>query len=224
MEIIAHAGCAGQYTENTLSALRQAAPHVDAIEIDIRRCGSGELVLFHDETLQKAAGIDQNINEISLQELRKITVFDSEEGIPTLSEALETVPTNVGINLELKETGLVADAKQLLGEYDHDVIVSSFSEQALKAVHQIDWQVQVGYLFDKDPIINTRTAAKLNCDVVHPHYELCLESKVVPIAQALGLGINAWTVTTSDTVRELTALGVDGVIVDRWDILNGIPG
>ena len=86
MKIIGHRGAAGLATENTLASIRKAlANKIDLIEIDIRKTKDDQLVLSHDDSLQRIFGLNKKISHCNLTELRKIC-----PELPTLKEALKT--------------------------------------------------------------------------------------------------------------------------------------
>jgi glycerophosphoryl diester phosphodiesterase len=129
---IAHRGFAGRYTENTLPAVEAAAAAgADCIEVDVRRCGSGDLVVVHDDRLTDATGA---VADTPLSTLVSLSVLDSGAGIPTLDAVFEAVPDDVALNLELKESGLAADTLAVADAHDNDVLVSSFERELLAAV------------------------------------------------------------------------------------------
>jgi len=220
MEIIGHRGCAEQVPENTLLAIREAARRLPAIEIDVRRCGSGELVVFHDATLERVTDAEGRISETSWSELRELTVCGSGESIPRLETALQTVPDAVTVQLELKEPGIASDTLQLAMAAGSDVRVSSFLPEAIAEIGTSHLDVPNGLLFKEGPRTNLSRAVDLDCTHVFPHYELCLETDIVSAARNSGLDVVAWKAArTVDDVRALREVGVDGVTADRWDIV-----
>lgn len=219
MEIIGHRGCAEQCPENTVTAVKRASQYLDAVEVDVRRCGSGELVVFHDETVDRLTDGTGRVADLPLSTLRSLEVLDSGEPVPRLEEVLDAFPSGVRAQLELKDTGLAADLQRTVTDYDLDVTVSSFRPAALREVRELDWAVPTGYLFDGDPQTSVDTAVEVGCDVVHPHYDLCLDTDVVNRAHDAGLDVIAWKAARTEAeVATLRAAGVDGVTADRWDI------
>ena len=219
MEIIGHRGCAEQVPENTLLAIREAARRLPAVEIDVRRCGSGELVVFHDATLERVTDADGRLSETPLSELRELSVCDSGEPIPSLEAALQTVPDDVTVQLELKEPDIAVDTLELATAAGSDVRVSSFLPEAIEELETSPLDVPNGLLFKQGPRTNLSRAVELDCTHVFPHYELCLETDVVSAAREHGLDVVAWKAArTVNDVRALRDAGVDGVTADRWDI------
>jgi len=218
---IAHRGYAAEAPENTLAALRRAGRRADAVEIDVRRCGSDELVVIHDAEVDRLTDGIGRTADLSLSELRALDVLGSGESIPTLEDALAVIPPDVGVNVELKETGVAADAVDAIGAVENPVIVSSFSEQALREIRAAAASIPTAYLADRLRDRPVTTAVELDCQYVHPRYALCFYSPLVSRAHELGLGVNAWTVDDPPVVRALCRLGVDGVVTDRSGVVPG---
>ncbi|MDG5776580.1 glycerophosphodiester phosphodiesterase [Haloarculaceae archaeon H-GB2-1] len=219
MEIIGHRGCAGQCPENTVTAVKRASKYVDAVEVDVRRCGSGELVVFHDETVDRLTDGSGLVSELTWSELQSLEVMDSGESIPHLDDVLDAFPSDVRAQLELKDEDVAADLERIVTGYDLDVAVSSFEPRALRQVNEREWAVETGYLFETDPMEGLQSAVELGCHNVHPHYDLCLETDIVDAAHDRDLGVIAWKAArTEQEIAELQAAGVDGVTADRWDI------
>jgi glycerophosphoryl diester phosphodiesterase len=222
---IAHRGCLTQYPENTLRAFRRSASVVEMIETDVQRCGSGELVIFHDETLDRVTDATGEIASTPLADLKEVSVLGSGEPIPTLTEAFAAVPTDVGLNLELKGTGIAQETVQIASRYDHEVIISSFRPAAVAAARDagaaslallLYEDEEAAADFDTDAALDA--AAELDCDYVHPHVGLCLETDVVGDAHARGFGVNAWTAADEADLRELRTREVDGVVIDDCEL------
>ncbi len=216
---IAHRGYAAEAPENTLAALRRAGRRADAVEIDVRRCGSGELVVIHDADVDRLTDGAGRVSDLSLSELRSLDVLGSDESIPTLAEALAALPANVAVNAELKDQGIAADAVDALEAVENPVIVSSFSERALRETRSTSASIPTAYLADRLRDRPVTTAVELDCRYVHPRYALCFYSPLVSRAHELGLGVNAWTVDDPLVVRALCRLGVDGVVTDRSGVV-----
>jgi len=216
---IAHRGYAAEAPENTLAALRRAGRLADAVEIDIRRCASGELVVVHDAEVDRLTDGVGAVAERSLSELRAFDVLGSGESIPALDEALAAVPPDVAVNAELKESGIAADAVDALDAVENPVIVSSFSERALRETRAASASIPTAYLADRLRDRPVTTAIELDCRYVHPRFTLCLYSTLVSRAHEIGLGVNVWTIDDPLVVRALCHLGVDGVVTDRSGVV-----
>lgn len=219
MRLIAHRGFAGLYPENTLRAVEEAAALADAIEIDVRRCGSGELVVIHDATVDRVTDGSGAVAAHDLRELRALDVLGTGRGVPTLAEVLEAIPPAIGINIELKEVGLCADALRAAAAADSQVTVSSFHANELEGCRGADETIPRAYLVDADadPDEAIRMATELDCTYLHPHAEIC-DERLVEEAHRAGMSVNAWPVDARSEAETLDRAGVDGVIADRWGV------
>jgi glycerophosphoryl diester phosphodiesterase len=218
MRLIAHRGFAGEQPENTLRAVRAAVDRADEIEVDVRRCDTGELVVIHDACVDRVTDGSGAVCRHSLAELRALDVLGTGEGVPTLEEVLDAVPATVGVNVELKEVGLARDVLGLARDVDPQVIVSSFHANELEGCRGADASVPRAYLFEDDPENAMAFARELDCCFVHPSQDCC-DERLVREAHAAGMHVNVWTVDHRDDAERLGELGVDGVIADRADVL-----
>jgi glycerophosphoryl diester phosphodiesterase len=206
---IAHRGFAGVAPENTLAAVRAAVSRADGVEFDVRRCESGELVVCHDDTVDRTTDGSGAVADHTADELAALSVEGSGSGVPTARAVLEAIPPDVVLHAELKERvgpafeALVADV-----DPDCDVVVSSFDPGALEAVDSLARALAVA---EADDAIER--ARELDCAALHPAVDLC-DEPLVDRAREAGLAVNAWTVTDPDETRRLRDLGVDGVITD----------
>lgn len=219
MKLIAHRGFASEAPENTVAAMgHAAAAGADAVEFDVRRCGSDEPVVVHDATVDRVTDGSGRVDAMTADELAGLDVLGSGEGIPTLSRVVDAVPPGVAINAELKEP-VVSAAIPPLREAPHELLVSSFDPEVLAAVADRFPGVATAYLCDgggSDPV---ERATDLGCEAIHPGVELALSEGFVDRAHAADLRVNAWTVADADTAGRLRDAGVDGLVSDRSDVL-----
>ncbi len=235
VEVIAHRGGAAQAPENTVVAVEAAAPHVDMVEVDVRRCASGEVVVVHDDHLGRLAGVDRRVSETDWSTLQSLTVLDSGASIPRLSAIFESLPPTVGVNVELKTADAARPAWEVASGAPHRMLFSSFDPVAL-ATLQDEAPESARALLVPPPESAVATAASgtvaadaiepvldraeaVGSLAVHPHYDWCLETAFVERAHNRGLAVNAWTFDVDDPVAACVDAGVDGVIADRWDLV-----
>jgi glycerophosphoryl diester phosphodiesterase len=217
--LVAHRGCPLRGPENSLEAFRRAAPHADLIEIDVRRCGSGELVVFHDDTLDRLLGVEGHVAETDLEELRSHTILDSEETVPTLRETLETIPDDVGVNVELKGDGVAEETAAVCDRFANEILVSSFSADALAEFGAVSNAPRAYITMDDDWDAALATATDFGCSTLHPQYELVTAERLAA-ARERDLTVNVWTIREREPVSKLVELGVDGLIFDDWALVE----
>ncbi len=102
---IGHRGAAGHAPENTLDSFRKAVElECDMTELDVHVCASGEVVVIHDETLDRTTDGKGQVSDHKLSELKQLDAGNGEE-IPTLAEVLMLLKDKVMLNIELKGLG-----------------------------------------------------------------------------------------------------------------------
>lgn len=210
--IQAHRCFAEDYPENTRLAAQEAVSVADQLEIDVRRCGSGEIVVFHDETVDGKTDGSGTVSEMSLEELEQLRVLDSEERIPTLVEMMDVIPTDVAVNVELKQHDIAEDVVETLTEYDHRAIVSAIQPTILQQADQARDGEDIGIALVgvSDPSRDLETAVATNCDRIHFGYEALVETNALEAAKDAGLWVNTGTLA-GPTQYEIThEMDVDG--------------
>jgi len=216
----AHRGFAESFPENTLAAVRGAvAAGADAVEVDVRRCATGEPVVVHDATVDRVTDGQGEIADLPLSTLRSLDVLGSGEGIPTLAEVVEAVPGGVALNVELKEPDLAADVVDLVADLGREVFISSFQPECLREARSAAPDVDRAYLVAEDGRSALATADRLDCEYVHPEIECCTP-EFVELAHEQHFEVNAWTVSARGTADRLAESGVDGLIAESPDVLD----
>lgn len=147
--VFGHRGMSQYYPENTMLSFSKCAenPKIDAIELDVHTCKSGEVVIAHDFSLKRTAGLDVQIEDLSLDEIQDIDVGSfknpsfSDARIPLLSELFSTFSGRFIYDIELKvkagqiNRDLCRKVLHLIRTYhlQDRVLVSSFNPFALRA-------------------------------------------------------------------------------------------
>lgn len=235
--LVAHRGCAATRPENTIAAVEAAAALVDWVEVDVRRCGTGELVAFHDATLGRVTNASGRVDETTLETLSQLSVERSGEPVPTLEAVFEATPTDTALLLDLKEPGLVADVRRAHATHGHELRLVSDAETTVEEAQAASTPASVAYAVreprstrllrpvvpglpawlypspDVDEMV--ATARRLGCVVISPRYELCLGTSLVTRAHDAGLRVWPWTVRSRRAYAALAAADVDAVIADR---------
>jgi glycerophosphoryl diester phosphodiesterase len=218
--VIAHRGASAGELENTLPAFRRARDEgADAVELDVMRCGSGEVVVFHDDDLQRLFSQSGETRTLPWRVLEAL-------GIPLLSQVLDELGP-LAVNVELKshpdwrrrlvDDGLAAEVAKVIAGHEDKVIVSSFDPLLLRRFRTAAPDVATGLLFAHDqsrPLRDAWAAQLLQPTALHPE-SLLVDQIAVEGWRARGYLVNVWTVDDPAELRWLAALGVDGVITNR---------
>jgi len=230
--VLGHRGASALAPENTLAAFSLALEQgADGFELDVWRCGSGEVVVIHDEDARRVAGSPARIPAEPLERLRGLDVgswrgpaFQGER-IPRLEEVLERFPAAV-VNVELK-SGSLPDPRlaSAVARIVHSagaagrVVVSSFSAALVGAFRLLAPEVATGFLVDKRRMWRLRTALAsglLGIRGLPPDRELVTAERAGRWRRR-GLALAVWTVDDPTEVERLCDLGVQAIITNVPD-------
>jgi glycerophosphoryl diester phosphodiesterase len=229
MLLLAHRGASADAPENTLDAFAEAVRQgADGVELDAMVCGSGEVVVCHDERLDRLAGLPWEVRRTPYWKLRRADVGSrlgfAPARIPLLTEVLELLPERMLVNIELKcerveDDGLSVTVARLVEERSLQarIVVSSFNALCLVRLAAAAPALRRGFLIDPDkpwwpqawglvPLTSTYS--------VHPFAEACTPARMRVWAGA-GLQVAAWTVDDPAEGARLQALGVRYLITNR---------
>ena len=134
--------------ENSLPAFAAAVEAGYGIELDIRLSKDGELVVFHDDTLERVTGAEGRVDSKTASELAEIKLCGTNYGIPTFREVLELVSGRVPLLVEIKEDafkyGVTEKAAEVLADYSGEYIVESFNPLAITRFRELVPSVPTG--------------------------------------------------------------------------------
>ena len=220
MKIYGHRGAAGLVAENTLESIEEALKYkVDGIEIDVHCCKTGELVVIHDETLDRTTNGMGNVSDFSLQELKQFKTLEGFQ-IPTLSEVLKVINARCELNIELKGKNTALPVIKLVQEYVQNTqwqpeqfILSSFDHPQLFEIKAQTSKFKLGVLTEENISKALPIAKKLNAFSIHPPiYSLTQEE--VAFAKSMGFKVFVWTVNEKLLINQSKFWKVDGMITD----------
>ena len=217
---IGHRGACGYVAENTIESIDKAIElGVDGIEIDVFKCKSGELVLFHDQTLSNLVGRPERIEKLTLEELSECLI-NHKYSIPTLKKVLEKFTTPLFINIELKGVDTAVSTSNMLNEFiskekwqESSFIISSFQWKELEKLREVNKTIAIGVLIDRKKTINDAIefANDINAQAIHPYFTL-LNKKNVKKIKNNNFKIFTWTVNNKKDIEYIRVLNIDGII------------
>ena len=231
-KIYAHRGASGYAPENTLRAFALAADMgADGVELDVHLTLDDELVVAHDETIDRCSNGTGLIREKTLRELKGYRFHNGlpqfkNAAIPTLGEVFELLrPTGLLINIELKNSlidypGLEQKCIDLAAREGilSRILFSSFNHHSLKKIKAIDPGLYCGLLYECTMIKPWVYAVALEMDALHPHYsEVLIPGGECAAAHKAGIDVNPWTVNGEDDLRAVISAGADGIITNYPD-------
>jgi len=226
--IIGHRGAMGHVTENTIPSIKKAMElGVDGIEIDVFICKTGELVVFHDEKLDRLTNSSGLIESLELDSIKNIIVLDKYR-IPTLEEVLELIDGKVKLNIELKGYGTASPTNNLINQYidngkwtEDKFIISSFKWDELEKIRELNKTIPVAVLVDSNinPIEALPFAKKIKAIAINPDFKDLNQENIQEI-HSNGLKVFPYTINELDDIERMIELGVDAIITDYPERVN----
>lgn len=222
-QITAHRGSSRTAPENTMAAMAAAIEELaDYAELDVQLTADGVVVLGHDASLKRVAGVNKAIGSLTWEELQGLDVgswFSEEyvgERIPTLLEVIELCKGKMGLNIEIKNVGKDSELPEAVVNLvleqgmEEQCVITSTSLNYLKLVKALAPQIRTGY------IISAAYGDFYSSDAVDfiSIRSSFVNEKLVEKAHAQGKTIHAWTVNSKSEMERLRLLGVDNLITD----------
>ena len=229
--IWAHRGADGYAPENTLPAFALAAEMgADGVELDVQLTKDGQVVVCHDERLDRVSSGTGWLKDHTLEELKKLDFSGENEEyagvqIPTLKEVLDLLQdTGMYVVIELKTKvfpylGIEKKCIDLVKEagYEDRVIFCSFNHLSLQKVRLFSKGMKIGYLYLHASPSIIPFVQKLGVDALHITEYNLLSPGLLRKCRELGITINVWTVNKERDLRICADLGIHAVITDYPD-------
>ncbi|UZO81507.1 glycerophosphodiester phosphodiesterase [Aquimarina sp. ERC-38] len=220
MKIFGHRGAAGLVDENTLPSIQKALDHgVYGIEIDIHQCKSGELVVIHDDTVDRTTNGKGEVSQLTLAELKALRTENSFQ-IPTLLEVLKLTAGKGLLNIELKGKGTeqalltILENQFHLGNWDlKNILISSFELDSLYEIRKLHPSIAIGVLTELEINDVLSEAEALKAVAIHPSVKK-LNRNQINKAREEGFYINCWTVLNKEHFDYCKSVGVSAIFTD----------
>jgi glycerophosphoryl diester phosphodiesterase len=227
--VVGHRGGrgAGWPPENTIAAFEKARiAGARAVELDVRPCAGGQVVVFHDATLERmtVSADKRAVSDVSFAELARLDLGGG-ASIPALADVLEWARSHdVGVNVELKRDvpsriDLVRETMKVFRAHPADVLWSSFDPMLLALVAGLKvsspralltesglpvWALALERLV-RPPLVS---AIHLDAQQAHTSISACLKR---------GLRVGVWTINDAEEAIALFDRGARTVITDAPD-------
>jgi len=226
MEVVGHRGCAGLLPENTLLGFRHAVSlGVDRLECDVQLTRDEQLVVIHDERVDRTTNGSGAVAEMSLSQVRALDAGRGER-VPRLDEVLDIIAAaGLPLLLELKGSGTAPPAlaavaaRGLLGQ----VTFTCFDLSRIEAVRRLHPGVSTGAIFARADAASPQAARAAGASGLGAQFR-SLTPELIAAAHALGLQVRAWNPDAEEDQRAALALGPDGISTNRPDRLLGLLG
>ena len=228
--IIAHRGASAYAPENTIAAFQKAVElKADAIELDAKLSKDGEIVVIHDQTLERTTNGKGLVKDSTIEELTKLeagSFFAEEfrgEKIPTLREVLEKFSDKLVINIELTNyksifDGLANKTSMLIKELgvQDSIIFSSFHPVNLIITRKLLPEVPLALLAIPGKagwISRSGLMRWVSPSLVHPYYK-DIDKTYIEKQHSHNRKVNIWTINDPDEMEKFVHAKIDGLITD----------
>ncbi len=239
--VYAHRGARVELPENTMPAFRRALElGADALEIDCHMTKDGVVVVSHDETGKRMAGIDRTIREESCANVRDWDVargFTAKAGAPAMDGATRfRVPELSEVLSELPAAFLNVDAKQQVPDMipallrvirahgaTERVRLASFSGANLRRIRRLGYEGETSLGPHETALVRALPEALLRAvnltgkraQIPRKQGPIALDTKgFIAKCHALGIGVDYWTINDPEDAMELSRRGADGIVTD----------
>lgn len=238
-KIFAHRGASDQAPENTMPAFELACElGADAFELDVHLTADGEIVVIHDDTVDRTSNGTGRVREMTFAELSALDFSNGKPGyagvrLPLLADVLRLAQRNgLCVNAEIKEYS-PAGAPELIRRLlelekscgmSGKILYSSFDHHLLRELKKISARTPTAVLYADGLIDAWDYAEKLHAQAVHPYFPLLGLDSLVAQCHRRRIAVHPWTVNEEEELAAMLRAGADGVITNRPDLAGRVRG
>jgi len=227
-KIFAHRGSSGTHPENTMSAFKEAERvGADGIELDVHYTKDDQLVVIHDNTVNRTTNKKGRVRDLTLKELLQLDAgshFSKKyagEKIPTFEEVLDWIQgTNLLLNVELKyvELDYLYFEEKVLQEItrrglEERTIISSFNHDGLKKVNNLNPMIETGILYMERLYEPWDYAKTVGATAIHPYVD-GIDGGLIVASEGKGCPVRVFTVNKKKQIGGLVQTGCSAIITD----------
>ncbi|MDP4104514.1 MAG: glycerophosphodiester phosphodiesterase [Bacillota bacterium] len=224
-QVFAHRGYAAAFSENTMMAFKEAEKAgADGIELDVQLTKDGEIVVIHDEKLNRTTNGNGFVKDFPYKEIRKLNANKSGGGIepiPSLKEVLEWLQSNRLIcNIELKNgffpyEGMEEKVIKLVRDYglEDRIIFSSFNHYSIVYCYRLAPEIEIAPLYSGRIFMPWIYAKSIQAKAIHPNYK-GLTNDIIRKSIENGISVRPYTINNENEMKRLFALHCSAIITD----------
>ena len=224
-QIYAHRGYSALFAENTMTAFKEAEKAgADGFEIDVQLTKDEEIVVIHDEKVNRTTDGTGFVKDISYKDIRKLNAnkkAKKKEPIPSLNEVLEWMCSNKLVcNIELKNgiipyEGMEAKVIQLVRKYNlmDRIVISSFNHYSIVHSYRLAPDIETAPLFNERLYMPWVYAQSIRAKGIHPKY-LSISDEIIADTLKNGIAVGPYTVNREADMKRLMRLNCTAIITD----------
>ncbi|WLR43876.1 glycerophosphodiester phosphodiesterase [Bacillus carboniphilus] len=228
-QILAHRGEAAYFPENTMLAFKEGLKSgADGIELDVQLTKDGEVVVIHDERLERTTNGTGLVKDHSYSEIQRLDAsykfkdLNQKVGIPLLKEVLhlfQSYPDKL-LNIELKNgiidyKGIEEKVIKLVRLYqlEEQVVISSFNHYSLAECNQINPEIETAILYYENLYKPWDYVEKIGAKSIHP-YQLSIRSAILEKCLQRNIPVRPFTINDEVTMKKMFKWNVSSIITD----------
>ncbi len=223
--VLGHRGAMGLAPENTLVSIKTALKYnVDLFEIDVHLSKDKELIVIHDETVDRTTSGKGYVSQLSSKSIKSLDAgikFEARfkgEKVPFLEEIFNLMKKyDVKLNIEIKNgpvfyKGIEKRVISLIDKYDYydRIIISSFDHYSLKRIKEINNRAYTGLLYSSNIYDLEKYVEKLELSAVHPHNYWATKDFVKKMHEN-DIAVNTWVINDRKEFIKFSRIGVDSM-------------
>jgi glycerophosphoryl diester phosphodiesterase len=223
-QIFAHRGYSASFAENTLGAFREAEKAgADGLELDVQLTKDGELVVIHDEKVDRTTNGNGFVKDFLYKDLRKLNanLKSKKEPIPALTEVLEWLTSNrLLCNIELKNAlfpykGMEEKVIQLVRKFDliDRIIISSFNHYSIVYSYSLAPEIETAPLFLEGIYMPWIYSQAIRAKGIHPKYSVMSDDVIINTINN-GIAVRPYTVNKEIDMHRLFKINCTAFITD----------
>lgn len=224
-QIFAHRGYAAAFSENTMTAFREAEKAgADGIELDVQMTKDGEIVVIHDENVNRTTDGKGFVKDFSYKDIRQLNanIMGAEkEPIPSLKEVLEWLQSNnLLCNIELKNgyfpyEGMEEKVIELIRKYrlEKRIIFSSFNHYSIVYCYRLAPEIEIAPLYSGRIFMPWIYARSIHAQAIHPNFK-ALSNDIIRKSIESGIAVRPYTINKEVDMKHLFALNCSAIITD----------
>jgi len=227
-KIVAHRGLSARFPENTMPSFEAAVETgCDGIELDVQLSVDGQLVVIHDETLERTTNGSGRVRDFTLEELRRLDASRSHPGasgpqrIPSFAEYLDFIADKPQwTNIELKNgiypyPGLEEKVIQAVRErgFERRVLFSSFNHQSMLSCKRLAPEIEVAFVTGSWLVSAGAYCRANGADFLNPRFCYLSDENMAEL-RASGMRVQAWTVNEKEDMERLFGMEAFAIITN----------
>ena len=220
--------------ENSMTAFKLAKAAGFGIELDIRLSKDGELIVFHDGTLERMCATEGKVIDYTYEELSHLSLLGTTDTIPLFSDVLKLIDGAVPLLIEMKcfngeENGVAEKLYEVIKDYSGKYIVESFNPFTLRSFKKLMPQVPIGFLSTRYSLSPKYKRSPLHFLLQRMYFNFLMrpafiayekdgfaEPNLIYVRKKYKPALIAWTIKSEEEERDAIAHGFDTVIFENY--------